>query len=67
MWGISLRNPCSGQEMTPQFATPAERYGAQAAEQLVCSVDRLVDAMPARWSGVRAERWPKGEPLVRMP
>jgi hypothetical protein len=67
MWGISLRNPCSGQEMAAQFATTAERYGAQAAEQLVCSVDRLVDAMPARWSGVRVERWPKGEPLVRKP
>ncbi|MFL5362838.1 MAG: hypothetical protein ACJ78U_17890 [Myxococcales bacterium] len=62
---VKLHNPCSGNPSQADFPTANERYGAEAAEALVCSVDRLVDALPKKFPPPRSEPWPKGEPVLR--
>jgi len=62
---VVLHNPCSGNPSEADFPTAKERYGAEAAEGLICSVDRLVDALPKKFPPPRSEPWPHGEPVFR--
>jgi hypothetical protein len=49
--------------MDAEFARPQQRYGAEAAEALLCSIDHLVDEMPGHFGRARLEPWPKDEKL----
>src|SRR3954463_1231369 len=57
---VKLHNPCSGNPSQADFPTANERYGAEAAEALVCSVDRLVDALPKKVPPPRRGPGPEG-------